>query len=421
MWNWARNFEYSAVRVHRPQRVEQVQEIVLASGSVKALGTRHSFSAIADCGGDHISTERLNRVVALDRAKRTVTVEAGIRYGELCRYLDDAGFALHNLASLPHISVAGACATATHGSGVGNGNMATAVAGLRFVAADGSIVSLSREDQGDFFGAVVGLGAIGIVTELTLDVEPAYEMSQRVYEDLPFAELETHFEEIMSCGYSVSLFTGWNGPTVDQVWVKARVDNPSIYAFDRSLFGAQAAVAKRSPLPDGPPENCTEQLGTPGPWCDRLPHFRLGFTPSSGDELQTEYFVRREYAWDALRSLYGLREQIAPLLHITEVRTIAADRFWMSPCSADSVAIHFTWKKDPIRISALLPIIETTLSQFEGRPHWGKLFTLPPTHLRELYPRLGDFRVLAAKYDPEGKFRNPWLDRLFGDAATEIS
>ena len=396
-----------------PKSEEEVREIVRGSTKVKALGTRHSFNDIADSTGDQISTERLNRVVSLDRERQTVTVEAGIRYGELCRFLESQGYALNNIASLPHISVAGACATATHGSGVHNGNLATAVSGIRFVTADGSILSLSRDVDGDLFlGTVVGLGGLGVVTQLTLDVEPSFQMTQTVYENLPFDALEQGFDDIMSCAYSVSLFTFWTGPRINQVWVKAKLQEYPV-TEQMTLFGATSAPGKRSPLPDGAVENCTDQMGIPGPWCDRLPHFRMGFTPSSGEELQTEYFVDRANAWNALKLIDGIRDEVAPLLYTTEIRTIDADSFWMSPCSGrQSVAIHFTWKQEWDKVKQLLPKIEGLLAPFDARPHWGKLFTTKPSELRRLYPRLPEFKALLADHDPDGKFRNAFMDRL---------
>src|SRR5262245_50105605 len=156
--NWAGNYTFSAARLHRLETVEQLQELVSRSRKVKVFGSRHSFNSIADSAEDHISLEHLNRVVALDRERRTVTVEGGIRYGQLCPQLHREGYALHNLASLPDVTVAGACATGTHGSGNGNGGLATAVAALEMVTADGTLVELSRERDGEtFLGAVVGL------------------------------------------------------------------------------------------------------------------------------------------------------------------------------------------------------------------------------------------------------------------------
>jgi alditol oxidase len=415
--NWAENYEYSAVRLHHPETVEQVQELVRRCHKLKALGSRHSFNGIADTTQDCVSLAHFDRVVALDRERRTVTVEAGVRYGPLSQYLHAEGYALHNLASLPHISVAGACATATHGSGPLQGNLATVVSALEIVTADGEVRFFSREqDSETFLGIVVGLGGLGIVTKLTLDILPTFEVRQDVYENLPLAHIDNHFEEIVSSGYSVSLFTDWQSESFSQVWRKTHMTGDTVFAPEPTWFEATLATRPFHPIVSLSAENCTEQLGVCGPWHERLPHFRMDYTPSSGEELQSEYFVPRQHAVAALRAIYELRDQVAPLLQISEVRTIAADTLWMSPCyQQDCVAIHFTWKKDWPAVQNLLPQIEAQLAPLQARPHWGKLFTMQPTQLQSLYPKLPEFQQLLRYYDPKGKFRNAFLDTyLFG-------
>jgi xylitol oxidase len=355
--------------------------------------------------------------VELDRERHTVTVEAGVRYGELCRYLGREGYALHNLASLPHISVAGACATATHGSGDRQGNLATAVSALEFVTAGGEVIALSREQHGEQFqGAVVGLGGLGVITKLTLDISPTFNMRQDVYENLPLAQLEDHFNDITSSVYSVSLFTDWRRPVFNQVWLKRRITDSAAFEPELELFEATLATSQLHPIPGMPVINCTEQMGVSGPWHERLPHFRMEFTPSSGEELQSEYLVPRRHAFAALHAIDGLRARVAPLLQISEVRTIAADNLWMSPCyRQDCIGIHFTWKQNWPAVRELLPLIEEQLAPFDARPHWGKLFTMPPTRLESLYEKLPDFKQLLRHYDPQGKFRNAYLDAyIFG-------
>jgi len=415
--NWAANYTYRAARFHQPETVEQIQELVARSDKLKALGTRHSFNDIADSPGDLISLEHLDQVVALDRAHRTVTVEAGVRYGQLARWLHNEGYALHNLASLPHISVAGACATATHGSGDKHGNLATAVSALEMVTAEGELVVLSREKDGEQFrGAVVGLGGLGVVTKLTLDISPTFEVRQDVYENLPLAELEARLAELFSSAYSVSLFTDWQNASFNQVWLKRNVSDNAVINLDPQLFGATLAIKNLHPISSLSAENCTEQMGVHGPWYERLPHFRMDFTPSSGEELQSEYLVPRQNAFEALQAIDQLRNSIAPLLQISEIRSIAADDLWMSPCfGRDCIAIHFTWKKDWEGVRYLLPRIEEQLAKFNARPHWAKLFTMSPTHLQSLYEKLPDFQQLLQHYDPNGKLRNVFLDQyIFG-------
>jgi xylitol oxidase len=392
--------------------VEQVQDVVRRAGKLKALGSRHSFNGLADSPGDLISLDRLDRVMTVDPERQTVTVDAACRYGQLARELDRQGFALHNMASLPHISVAGACATATHGSGDLNGNLATIVSAVELVTADGGLVVLSREEHGEQFrGAVVSLGGLGVITKLTLDIVPAFQVRQHVYEKLPARKLEEHFDEIVSSAYSVSLFTDWQGEWLNQVWLKRVVREGEAVELEGDFYGATPATTNLHPIPGLRAEACTEQMGIPGAWCDRLPHFRMEHTPSSGEELQSEYLLPRHHAVAALGVVRGLRERIAPLVQISEVRTIAADDLWMSPCYRQArVGIHFTWKKEWEAVRRLLPLIEEELAPFDAVPHWGKLFTMRPEQVQSLYPRLADFRALARLYDPDGKFRNAFLD-----------
>jgi len=405
--NWAGNVTYSAARVHRPASVEEAAELVAAAERIRALGTRHSFSGVADSTGELVSTERLGRV--LDVHASGVTVEAGITYGELGRVLAGHGLALRNFASLPHVSVGGAVATATHGSGVRNQSLAAAVSALDLVVADGSILHLGRGDA-DFDGAVVALGALGLVARLTLDVVPAFELRQYVFCDLPWTTLDERLSDVLAGGYSVSLFTTWARPAVEQVWVKT-ADEPA----ETTYFGARPADVPLHPIEGADPGQATEQLGIPGPSDERLPHFRREATPSAGDELQSEYAVDRAQAAAAIRALRPLAPQVAPLLLVSEIRAIAADDLWLSPFQGrDSVAIHFTWKKRPAEVLALLPRIEEALAPCEARPHWGKLFLTPSDRLAGLYPKLPAFRRLRARLDPAGTFANDFVSRALG-------
>jgi alditol oxidase len=375
---------------------------------VRVLGSRHSFSDIAD-SAQLVTLEGLPANVAVDHAAGTVSLNAGLRYGDLAEALRAEGVAVHNLASLPHISVGGAVATATHGSGDRNGNLATAVAGLEIVTADGELLAASRADD-DFEGLVVGLGAVGAVTRITLDVEPAFDVRQRVFEGLAWDALFEHFDEITALGYSVSVFTRLTN-TTDQVWVKSQVTDAPEQVRD-DLFGAAAATVERHPILGLDPVNATAQLGVPGTWSDRLPHFRMGFTPSSGDEIQSEYVVARRHATAGIEAVRALGETIRPVLQVCEIRTIAADRLWMSPqYDQDSVALHFTWVPDAGAVRRALVDVEAALAPLHARPHWGKVFLADAAAIGALYERLGDFEALLGRLDPRGTFRNAWLER----------
>ena len=408
--NWAGNLTYSTDHLFTPASVDEVRQVVKSCSKLRALGTRHSFNTIADSTSNQISVKRLDEI-AIDDKARTVTVGAGIAYGQLAPVIEARGFALHNLASLPHISVAGAIATATHGSGIHNGNLATAVAGLEIVTADGQLIRLTREKDGDqFLGAVVSLGSLGVATRVTLNLQPTFQVAQSVYRNLSFDHLQHHFDEIFGSGFSVSLFTDWQNHRATQVWIKRRLAAGDKNEWQPEFFGAKLAKEKLHPIDDHPAESCTEQQGIPGPWYERLPHFKMNFTPSSGRELQTEYFVPRDRGYEAILAVEKLRDSITPHLFVTELRTIAADDLWMSMAyQRPSLAIHFTWKPEWPEVSKILPMIEAQLEPFGVRPHWGKLFTLPPARLQSQYSRLQDFKASVKRYDPDGKFRNEFL------------
>jgi len=410
--NWAGNVEYGTENLYTANSLEQARDFVAKRAKLKVLGTRHCFNKIADSKAQFLSLKPAEEVLSVNAEARTVTVDGSMTYGHLCPLLHEQGFALHNLASLPHISIAGSSSTATHGSGDRNGNLATAVSALELITAGGDTIQLSRQKDGEkFLGAVVGLGALGVITKVTLDIQPAYTMRQYVYLNMPLDQVKVHFEAIESSAYSVSLFTDWRNKNVNEVWIKSRVEEGQAFAPAPEFFGAKGATRNFHPIAALSAENCTEQMGVPGPWYERLPHFRMGFTPSAGKELQSEYFVPRHHAVEAILAVERLHEQVSPHLLITEIRTIAADNLWMSPCyQQPCVTIHFTWKQDWPAVQKLLPLIERNLAPFRARPHWGKLFTTSPSQLKSLYERLPEFTQLSKRYDPQGKFHNEFLN-----------
>ncbi|MEP6479769.1 MAG: FAD-binding protein, partial [Rhodoglobus sp.] len=321
--NWAGYHEYRADTLHRPTTVEQLRDIVATAPRIRALGTRHSFNDLAD-SAELVSLEGIDPGIVIDPDTETVSFSAGLRYGDLATVLQDAGWALRNLASLPHISVAGAIATGTHGSGDRNGNLSRAVSGLEFVTASGELRSITPVDP-DFDGAVVALGALGVLSRVTLDIEPTFTVRQDVYQGLGWSALLDNFDAITSRAYSVSVFTEWQ--QITSVWLKSRMDAAKP---PQDLFGAKPFIASTHMIADMPASNTTVQGGVPGPWNERLAHFKLGFTPSNGDELQTEYLVPRRFAVQAVEAIRALADRITPHLHVTELRTMAADSLWLS-------------------------------------------------------------------------------------------
>lgn len=404
--NWAGNVRYAARAFHRPTTTDELRRLVAGSTRLRAVGSGHSFNRLGDTDGDLVSLAGLPQTVEVDHERGQVTVSGAMRYGDLARQLHTQGYALANLASLPHISIAGAVATATHGSGQTHGNLASAVAALELVTADGDLLPVDR-DSDRFAGMVVGLGALGLVTRVTLDVVPAFELRQYVRLDLDREALD----EALGSAYSVSVFTDWRTPRLREVWRKQAADQPPPPA---DWLGTTAADQPRHPVLGMPPENCTPQLGEPGPWHERLPHFKLGFTPSSGDELQSEYHVPRTAAADALAALDDVAHLIAPVLLVCELRTVAADELWLSPNHRrDSFVVHFTWIDDTAAVLPVVAAVEERLAPFAPRPHWGKVFVTDPAELAVRYPRYADFAALLADLDPKNKFQTDLLNRYF--------
>jgi alditol oxidase len=400
--NWARNLSFAAAALAAPRDVRELGAVVRDASRVHAVGSGHSFSAVADTTGTLVATEHLSFIGTVGAG--VVRVGGGARYGDVSRGLADQGSALANLGSLPHITVAGAVATATHGSGAAQPSLAAAVRSLELVLADGSPAEIDQDDP-RFSGAVVALGALGVVSALTLEVVPAFEIAQTVYEGIPWAVVDDGLLDLLALGYSTSVFVDWGGPSLRLLWVKAKPGE------DVDAFGFPAA-GPRHPIPGADPRHCTEQLGLPGPSGERLPHFRLDGVPSAGRELQSEYAVPATHAGAAVRALRRIGAQIAPCLQVGEIRAVAADELWLSPFfERDSVTFHFTWSQAP-EVAAAISTVERALAPFDPRPHWGKLFAFPPEHLQRVYPRLRDFLRLRRQLDPHGKFVNQFVAEL---------
>ncbi len=408
---WAGTHTFAATEVVAPEAIEQARRAVASARRIRALGTRHSFNDIADTEGILLDLTAIPADIALDEAERLVTVGAGTRYAVLARHLADRGWALHNMGSLPHISVGGATATATHGSGDRNGVLSSAVRALEFIDPDGGLRRVD-EASADLAGHVVHLGALGPVTRLTLAVQPAYRVRQDTYDGLGWDDLLGGLDEVTGAGYSVSVFTRWVGPVAGEVWVKERMDAASAPDMPDRLLGARRRTARAlSPAAAGL-DNTTTQGGVVGDWCDRLPHFRIDATPSNGDEIQTEYFVDRSVATEAIAAVRGIGELVEPALLVSELRTVAADDLWLSPAyGRDSVCIHFTWRNSPAAVSDAVAAVERALAPFDPRPHWGKVFSMP---IGTSLPRQEDFRALVRRTDPDGVFRGPYLERVLG-------
>jgi xylitol oxidase len=407
--NWAGTHTYEG-RLATPRSIDELQRLIAAAPRARALGTRHSFNDIAD-SDLLVSLQDLPADIAIDTDAATVRVASHLPFATVAGAVDAQGLALHNLGSLPHISVGGATATATHGSGLRNGNLSTAVVGLELVTADGGILRIDREDA-RFPGAVVHLGALGVVTHVALALEPRYDVRQDVYVGVPWDEVLGDPVGIFGAAYSVSVFGHWGVPRTEQVWLKSRLDDDGDLEPADTWHEGTRATGQMSPVADDS-DNTTVQ-GERGSWHARLPHFRFDRQPSAqGDEIQTEYFVALEDAASALSAVREIADRIDPLLIVTELRTVAADDLWLSTAyGRNSLGIHFTWRNLPAEVTALLPVVEAALAPFAPRTHWGKWFA--DAAASDRYPRFEDAIGLMRELDPEGTFRNAYTERVLG-------
>ncbi|SDD31959.1 D-arabinono-1,4-lactone oxidase [Glycomyces harbinensis] len=416
--NWAGNIRFSPSRFERPSTLEEARAVVAAAPRLRVLGSGHSFNAIADTDAVMLSLEGIEPEANINALTGTVRVSGWITYAALSSAVHRAGFALHNMASLPHISVAGSIATGTHGSGNRSGNLATAVAAIEFIGPDGELRTVKRGEP-DFPGSVVHLGSLGVVHTVTLDLLPAFEMRQYVYDDLAFDKAAANFDALTSAAYSTSMFTKWGASPVFQFWVKQRIADQTHPFPQANWFGAPLADGPRHPIPGVDTAACTVQQGLTGPSHERLPHFKFEFTPSVGEELQSEYLVDRADAPAALEALARIGDLLAAVTQISEVRTMKSDDLWLSPAyGRDTVALHFTWVKDYEAVRPVMSALEGALEPFSARPHWGKLFTIPMNEVRSRYTRMGDFEKLRERVDPEEKFANDFSAAVFGGTAS---
>lgn len=412
---WGGTLEYRAERLLTPSSTAELPGLIRAHTRLRPLGTRHSFTRLADTTGVQISLQHLPvgpADVVVDRERMTATVPGWATYADLGPLLDRHGVALESLASLPHIGVAGAVATATHGSGLGRRNLSAAVVGLELVDGTGSLVRVTRDDP-DLAGYAVHLGALGVVTSLTLSVVPSRPHRQRVYPDLPRRVLAEHLPEILGAGQSVSCFTRWRHDLVEAVLLKSSVDAP---AHPDTLHGVPAATAPYHPIRGQDPAAATEQLDRPGPWHERLPHFRADRVPSAGAELQSEWFVDLADAAAALAAMWGVGDRIAPVLMVSEVRTVAADDLWLSPARGrDVLGLHFTWAPEPAAVDDAAAAVEEALAHLRPVPHWGKV----APHLAATWrddEGVHRFRALSRRHDPDRRWRNELLDDVLDPA-----
>lgn len=455
--NWCGNVRFGGTPLV-PESVEQLQEAVrLATPPIRVVGRGHSFSPLAECvGGSLLCLARLNRVLDFRAptsmgSMGSITVEGGTTYSEIARFLGRQG-ALRNLPSCPQFTVAGAIATATHGSGVTHQNLAADVTMLEFVAGDGSLICYEDGETATLLeGLRVHLGCLGVVSRLTLVVCPFYEVETFCYIDVPLAPMIENLPALWTTCDSLSVWTSGfgRGPGAGTCWMVFRHFCPH--------WKPSAAVPEHTPPQElllhggsflqGPVNRyCTDphEPVTITPTGKRAWHDALTQTLHEGQEtsmtttdIQAEFFVALQHAQAAIRAVWGTArewsfsspwgatgEPMKGLVDAMEFRQVKGDGAWLSPQHIDSLGIHISFNSDPGRraeVEACLHLLEAALEPFDARAHWGKLapLTTAPARLEELYDdRLRCFRALCGVHDPSGKFRNVWVRRaLFTERA----
>lgn len=412
MQNWAKNITFSSQNYIEIENLTQLQKVIESSNRLKVVGTSHSFSEIADTTGTLISLKNLDSEIEIDEKSQTVKVSAGTSYANLAKYLEKNGWALSNLASLGEITIAGAVMTGTHGSGSNNKVLSDSVVAIEMILASGDKFVIDRKDFTQFSGFVVSFGALAVFTKLTLKIVKSFSVKQVVYENIPIQSVLENFNEIFDRPYSASYFSNWSPKNTGQIWMKF-LDDDKYPELQSKAYGGNLALTNQHPVKVNHPGNCTEQMGVSGKWLFRLPHFKLDSSPASGDEVQTEYLVNRIHVQSYINELTKIGEDIAARVYATEIRTISSDDLWLSGAyGRETVGFHFTWKKSS-EVKDFLPVIENILGKYNGRPHWGKLFSTPRAQLIERYPMYEEFRQLIQKYDSGNKFRNKFIEQYF--------
>ncbi|KAI1700234.1 d-arabinono-1,4-lactone oxidase domain-containing protein [Ditylenchus destructor] len=356
--NWGNNFRFSTQNIQYPTSVEEVQQIVRNANKLRVVGTRHSFSKIADSPNTMLSTLALKNIIGFDPTVPSITVQAGITYTDLNPFLPNYG-----------------------------------------------------PNDPELKAIAVGLGAFGVITQVELEVEPTFNLTNYVFVNMPEQDIYDHFDEIENLGYSVQLFTDFSTPGVwDQVWVWVRSDENSNVGNMQNLYGATRTHEQVTAIEALPPTYLMEQ-GKEQPWYYGLVDYHLGLSGFDGAEIQSEYFMPYENAIPAIQAVSNFSDLIAPRVYTMLIRTIKGDDLWMSESfNETTVAIHFTWKPNMTAVMEVLPQIEQALLPYGARPHWGKVFAQGPETYLHRYPKLNQWKQLAETLDPTHKFRNKFLE-----------
>ena len=424
--NWAGIQTCSPAAVEHPANDAELARLVKTASSaghpVKVVGAGHSFTDIACTNGYQVHLDRYNRVILADRETQRVRVQAGITLQKLNLELDQHGLALPNLGDIAYQSVAGAISTATHGTGIRLGGLATQVAGLELITADGSVISCSADEEPEVFNAArVGLGALGILSTVTLQAVPAFNL-RVVNQPMPLDALLENIDEHVESNDHFEFFwvphTRWaltkrNNRTDQPLaprprWQELRDD----YLMENVAFGAVCRMGRRFP-------SLIPRLATALPGSGRVEYvdksYKVFASPRWVHFSEMEYSIPREAAVDVIRRIRSFVETSG--LHISfpvEVRFTAPDDIYLSTANGSErcyIAVH-VYQGMPYE--QYFRGVERIMDSVGGRPHWGKLHFQTAETLAPRYPDWDKFQAVRRRLDPEGRFANAYTDRVLG-------
>lgn len=424
--NWAGNQSCAPTAIRRPtseaELVAIVQEAAAEGLRVKCVGAGHSFTPIACTDGLMVDLSGYDRVLSHDPAAGTVTVEAGISLSALCEELDRRGLALENMGDIAYQSIAGATSTATHGTGWHFGNISSRIVGMRLIAGDGSVVACTAEENADVLDvARVGVGALGIVSTVTLQAVPAFRL-HAIEEPMRLDEVLGDFDGFMQSADHVEFYwvphTGWaltkrnrrtDEPAQPRGRVKEAIDD---LILPNVAFGALCRIGRRKP--DWIPR-MAKILPSTGrvEYTDRSD--RVFTSPRKVRFYEMEYAIGRDAIPEALQRVRRLVDEAGIQLSFpVEVRVVAPDDIPLSTAQGRPtgyIAVH-VYQGTPY--DTYFQGVERIMDSYGGRPHWGKMHFQRAETLAERYPRWDDFQVVRRRMDPEGRFSNQYLERVLG-------
>ncbi|WP_419819330.1 D-arabinono-1,4-lactone oxidase [Glaciibacter flavus] len=429
--NWARTEKVRPLRVERPTSAGAVQRAVQAAAhsglGVKAVGAGHSFTGIAVAPGVQLDLTDLSGIIDVDHARARVTFAAGTRLHRLPALLKPYGLALTNMGDIDRQSIAGATSTGTHGTGGRFGGIATQIRALTLVTADGELLRVSETENAELLpAAALGLGALGIIVDVTLQLEPAY-LLQAVERPEPLdAVLESYLER---CSDSDHFEFYWfphtaTGLTKTNTRLPGDAERRPLGRFGRwvddevianGAYRALCAVGTLAPASVPATARLAERVSGNRDFTDHSPSVFV--TNRTVRFREMEYALPRAEIPAAVREIRALIESRGWRISFPiEVRAAAADDLWLSTATGREsgyIAVHRYYREDPTEYFAA---VEQILREHGGRPHWGKLHTLGSDELRTLYPRFDEFTALRDRLDPTGVFANRYLHRVLGRA-----